>query len=452
MNKHLVRKYSRNGVENGSFSEIGSDPGQLFAPSGLAIGPDNNIYVADTLNNRVQVFSPTGEFVGGFGSGGSDAGQFNLPSDVVIATGQIAFQFKVYVADSLNDRIQVFSLDPVLAPVDSRSLAALSFSYAGQLGASGVEPGQLLRPESLDLDQNGNLVIADMRNDRIQKLNLSGQALDVLSDASRGRFTGDDLGLALGTDGRLFVSDVYSLPQNGIDGAIQVFGPDGAFKTVWNGVLAVASTTDSEGNLVILSAGGRIEKYSQDGQLIEALGSDEPQARIILSRGAMAMDAQDNIYILSASLGSIQKFSPDGTYLDAWGAPGSQPGQLLSPYDLAIHGDEIYVADSANNRVQVFDLNGSFLRTWGSLGTADGQLQDPMGIAIDGDGYVYVSDSGNNRIQKFTPEGEFLAKWGGEGDGNGQFRLPADIVIDPAGNVYVADNGNGRVQKFTPIE
>jgi sugar lactone lactonase YvrE len=452
MNKHLVRKYSRNGVDNGSWGEYGSDPGQFFAPSGLAIGPDKNVYVADTVNNRVQVFSLAGEFKGMFGSGGTGPGQFNFPSDVVIATGSIVYEFKVYVADSLNDRIQVFSLDAVLAPVESRTLAALSFSYSGQLGATGVEPGQLLRPESLDLDQNGNLVIADMRNDRIQKLSLSGQALDVLSDASRARFTGDDLDLALGADGRLFVSDVYSLPQNGFDGAIQVFGPDGGFMTMWDGVLAVATTFDSQGNLIILNATtGRIEKYSPDGQLLDALGSENPGSRIITPRAALATDAQDNLYILSTSLGSIQKFSADGTYLDSWGAPGSQPGQLLSPYDFAIHGDEIFVADTSNHRVQVFDLNGAFLREWGGLGTGDGQFTEPQGIAVDGSGYVYVADSGNNRIQKFTPGGEFLAKWGGEGNGNGQFRSPQDIAVDAAGNVFVVDGDNYRIQKFEPV-
>jgi DNA-binding beta-propeller fold protein YncE len=125
---------------------------------------------------------------------------------------------------------------------------------------------------------------------------------------------------------------------------------------------------------------------------------------------------------------------------------------MLSPYDLAIHGDEIYVADSANSRVQVFDLNGTFLREWGGPGSGDGQLQDPMGIAVDEYGFVYVADSGNHRIQKFTSGGEFLAKFGSEGSGNGQFRLPADITLDAAGNVYVADSENVRIQKFTPVE
>ena len=62
--------------------------------------------MADTLNNRVQVFSPGGRFLWNWGSRGSGDGQFNSPVNIAVdASGN------VYVIDAYNHRVQVFSVD-----------------------------------------------------------------------------------------------------------------------------------------------------------------------------------------------------------------------------------------------------------------------------------------------------------------------------------------------------
>lgn len=86
-----------------------SEPGTLRQPWGIALGPDGEIYVADTWNHRVQVFSPEGEFLRMWGHEGivsQDASPdaFWGPRDVAIGPNGL-----VYVADTGNKRVRVYT-------------------------------------------------------------------------------------------------------------------------------------------------------------------------------------------------------------------------------------------------------------------------------------------------------------------------------------------------------
>ena len=112
--------------------------------------------------------------------------------------------------------------------------------------------------------------------------------------------------------------------------------------------------------------------------------------------------------------------------------------------------EDLYIVDSRNHRIQKFTKDGKYLAKWGKLGSGDGELDSPWGIAIDRHGFVYVADHGNHRVQKFTAEGEFVAKFGSYGTDAGQLNYPSDVDVDPDGDVYVCDWGNDRVQIFGP--
>ncbi len=88
----------------------GTNPGQFNGPKGVAVDSSGNVYVADAGNNRIQKFTNTGTFLsmwgrnGGDGSSGNGNGEFWNPYTLVVTPWQY-----VYVADSGNNRIQVFA-------------------------------------------------------------------------------------------------------------------------------------------------------------------------------------------------------------------------------------------------------------------------------------------------------------------------------------------------------
>lgn len=87
---------------------LGKTDGQFDSPWGVTFGPQGRVYVADSANKRIQVFTPEGEFLGKWGELGREPGTFDNSVDVAVNdAGQI------YVVDLNNQRIQMFSaLEP----------------------------------------------------------------------------------------------------------------------------------------------------------------------------------------------------------------------------------------------------------------------------------------------------------------------------------------------------
>ena len=92
----------------GQWGTPGSGNGQFNYPLGVAVASDGNVYVTDGggygANNRIQYFTASGSYLGQWGTLGSGNGQFQLPSGVAVAPGG-----NVYVADTDNNRIQYFT-------------------------------------------------------------------------------------------------------------------------------------------------------------------------------------------------------------------------------------------------------------------------------------------------------------------------------------------------------
>jgi DNA-binding beta-propeller fold protein YncE len=125
--------------------------GKMHEPNGIAIGPDNTVYVTDTWNYRVQVFNAKGKPKFAFAS---DDGFF-APREVVVDPAG-----NCYVADTGKHRIVKFDKT-------GKKLTAW--------GAKGDKEGMFNEPIGLALDQAGNLYVADRLNFRIQVFGPTGQ-------------------------------------------------------------------------------------------------------------------------------------------------------------------------------------------------------------------------------------------------------------------------------------
>jgi DNA-binding beta-propeller fold protein YncE len=89
-----------------TFSEVGSEPGQLFHPTSLAIGDDGSVYVTDTSNFRLQQFNADGEFIRVIGTQGSRPGTFSRPKGIALG-----HERHIYVVDAAFQNIQVIAPD-----------------------------------------------------------------------------------------------------------------------------------------------------------------------------------------------------------------------------------------------------------------------------------------------------------------------------------------------------
>jgi DNA-binding beta-propeller fold protein YncE len=132
-----------------SLGTAGDKPGDFNRPEGLGVDAQDRVYVADSCNHRIQVFSDSGEFLRAYGRAGSGPGQLSYPYDVrVDAVG------RQYVCEFGNSRVQIFD-------EAGHSLELL--------GGPGSNPGQFSNPWSIALDSAGNLYVADSLNHRVQK-------------------------------------------------------------------------------------------------------------------------------------------------------------------------------------------------------------------------------------------------------------------------------------------
>lgn len=97
-----LQVFSLEGNFVSSFGRHGDGTGDFAQPKGVGIDSDGNIYVVDALFNRVQIFDKGGALLLAFGGDGAAPGEFWLPSGMHIADDRI------YVADSYNQRVQIF--------------------------------------------------------------------------------------------------------------------------------------------------------------------------------------------------------------------------------------------------------------------------------------------------------------------------------------------------------
>lgn len=115
----VVRKYdAASGAELAHWGSHGAGPGQFDMPVGIAVDAQGRVFVTDTYNHRVQVFTNDGGFLREWGGYGDGPGQFYRPMGIGVAADG-----RIYVADTWNGRVQVF--ESLATPTRAASWGAI---------------------------------------------------------------------------------------------------------------------------------------------------------------------------------------------------------------------------------------------------------------------------------------------------------------------------------------
>ncbi len=145
-----VQKFSRDGQKLlASFGGFGSGPGEFNRAEGLGLDSSGRVYVADSCNHRIQIFTPDGKFITAYGKAGSGPGEFSYPYDI-----RVDPEGYQYVCEFGNSRVQILD--------DGNRFVEI-------LGGRGAGPARMSNPWSIAFDSHWNLYVADSDNHRVTK-------------------------------------------------------------------------------------------------------------------------------------------------------------------------------------------------------------------------------------------------------------------------------------------
>ncbi len=339
----------------------------------LVVNPNNSLFkivwyngnTADTTIKAHVKYTPNAVTVAGGNGPGGNANQLFAPGSVYVNRDG-----SFYVSDEQNNRIQRF-------PAGSTSVS-IGTTVAGGNGV-GTEPTQLNSPHSTYPDNEGNIYVADVYNNRIQKFpSGSTGATDGITAAG-----GNGSGMA--------ANQLYAPACAFVDGNGKLYVADQVNNRIQKFPHGSTSLTDG-----ITVAGGN------------GTGSAANQFNIPYS---VFVDGSGNIYVTDQANSRVQKFPPgsssatNGITVAGGNGQGSAANQLTSPISTYVDGGgNIYVADLGNNRVQEFlpgKANGITVAGGNGRGDATNQLNAPVGVFVDSSGNIFVADQDNDRIQEF---------------------------------------------------
>ena len=454
---------------------------RLFKPSGVHVvsgGASPEFFMVETDRGLVRRVDSAGVIttVAGasnpFGTLGDDgpatSASLNNPVDVC-STGA-GDSFKLYIADSLNNRVRQVDSNGVITTVVGAGVEgfsgdgglAISASLNGAKGVFAVGTGS-----------NAELYIADTENDRIRYVDSSGVITTVAGDGDI-EDLGDN-GLATeasvnnpagifvagtGLDRELFIADTFRrrIRRVGSDGVITTVAGNGFDGFAGDEGLAISARLSSPSGIFVVGEGASAELYIAD--------SNNNRIRRVDSAG-----------IITTVAGS----GPTGFQSNNFGGDnGAATSALLSrPSGIHVVGEgasaELYIADTRNNRIRRVDSAGMITTVAGSglsgfpnnnFGGDNGAatsalLSGPSGIQVVGEGAsaeLYIADTRNNRIRRVDSDGIITTVAGSNrtdfsGDGGlattAGLGIPLGISVVGSGNnteLYIAD-GSNRIRR-----
>ncbi len=343
---HVIRKVDAAGnistfagTGTGGFSgDMGpATAAMINAPYGIAVDASNNIYFADTDNNRVRMVNASGIIstyagtgaIGSSGDGGAaTAAKLHTPTYLAIDAAGV-----LYIADYLNHKVRM--VNGTTGIISTLAGSGVS-GYSGDGGPAAS--AQLSFPEGLAVNAGGDVYIADYGNNRIRVVN-SGAGGNISTFAGNGTagFSGD----------------------GGLAASAQINGPCG-IKTDASGRLYIADVSNQRIRLVNTSgtistlAGTGMQGYSGDGDLATT-------ARINMASD-ITVDASGNVYIADFNNNRVRKVCPSPPALTVSGNSAICAG---SPTTISVSGATIYVwAANAGAATTTSTVVTPYANTW----------------------------------------------------------------------------------------
>jgi len=257
-------------------------------------------------------------------------------------------------------------------------------------GSEGIGPGLFESPRGIGVDGNGNIVVADSEDGRIQIFDANGKFISTFTVNKNGK-PANILNIAVSRDGKIYVpsGDILVFDESG-----KQIGIFGAGLDSFEGGIALGP----DGRLYgITFAGDTLVRFNADGSVDLQI----PNAISAITGGSggfphLAVDGLGNIYIASDSPPVILKYSPDGKFVDQIGGEAKdhsqfEPGKFMSPLGVAIDGyGRIYVNDEFD--LQILDSSGKYITD------INGGY---YGIAFDINNNLYTTPVTKSEVDKF---------------------------------------------------
>ena len=432
---------------------------QLNAPQGLALDAAGNLYIADSVNNRVRMVDTQGIITTFAGNGTVNPPSFwgdtgpatdaslHLPTGLAVDSSG-----KVYIAVSADNTVRVVTTDGVINIFAGAGYKGYYGDYAkdsisGIVSNTGVATvAGLTNPQDIAIGPSGSLLIADTGNATIRKVDSTGVITTISGNGNVG-ISGDDVattlamvapfGVAVDSTGNVYVAEYGSNRIRKIDTAGKI------------------TTAIGDGN----------QGFAGDGGAPNKVEMSLPTSVVVDSSGNLYFADSLNNRIRKLAGGNVSTFAGNGLFSRSGDGNAAAAAQLNTPLGVAV-GTSIgsgiaptfYIADTANNVVRIV-ANGliSNVAGTGTAGSSGDQLNGPQGLAVDSAGSLYIADTQNNRVRKVsggaisTVAGSGTAGFGGDGGAatSAQLNAPFGVAVDAAGNLYIAEFSNNRVRKVS---
>ena len=484
------------------------------SPFGLAVDLAGNVYIADTFNHRVRKVTPDGTITtiagnGELSRGGDGAlaihAQLNQPTRIALDLAG-----NLYIVETLNQRVRKVDTHGIITTVAGGGCDITNLATGCNPGEGVPATSAPLGPVGIAVDAGGNLYIADLFSGGVRKVDGQGRITTIAGNGQNG-FAGDggpalsasfyfqlNPSVAVDSAGNIFVGDDLNQRVRKItpDNKMNTAAGNGLFHLSGNGGPATSASLDNPTSVIADNAGNiyiteqllsRIRRIAPDGTISVYAGNGTrgysgdhgPATSASLSFPSyLAFDQNGNLCFSDGingvvrmidGNGVITTFAGNGTLgFGGDGGPASK-ASFLFPDGIAFDSfGEMVIADNQDNRLRAVLADKTVVTiagdgTPGFAGDNGSSLKSkingPAGVRVYNNG-IYFCDQKNQRVRRIdistlnitTVAGNGNADYTGDGGQATQASLnfPSNVDFDAAGNMYIADSRNGAIRLVTP--